>query len=252
MSLSQKRNKKIFRNRRRALKQQATDTEKNKYRLYFWIALIAFSIIQATVLFILASRLPNKVPVHFNYNFEVDRWGSPFELLFVSIIPSLLFIIRLIVGNLYKQKPHNVKIEDHIIMTVGFFLITISWWLYSISLRPIETLKSESIRFLPSFIYLFLGVFAIILGNYEGTIKPNKTLGIKTKWTLEDDENWRKTHRFAGPLTIIGGFVFTICGILLLFLRRIYLYVFPPILFIILVGVIPTIYSYVLSRKMRN
>lgn len=226
--------------------------DKERRHTILWVTFIVLSIAQAVVLLLLASKLPNRIPVHFNYKFEVDRWGSPFEIFFISLIAPFLFILKFIIGKWYKQNPRNSKIEDNLSIAICFFFITISWWLYSISLRPIETLKAESLRFLPSFFYIFLGIFAIILGNYEGTIKPNKTLGIKTKWTLEDDENWRKTHRFAAPLTILGGIIFTISGILLLFIRRIPLFIIPILLFIILLCVIPMIYSYLLSRQKKN
>lgn len=226
--------------------------DKEKRRTFFWLTLIILSAIQAAVLFFLASKLPNSIPVHFNYKFEVDRWGSPFELLSIVLITPFIFTLKFILNKVYKQNPRNCKIEDNIVIAVGVLIVTVSWWLYSISLRPIETLKAETIRFLPSFVHIFLGVFAIILGNYEGTIKPNKTLGIKTKWTLADDENWRKTHRLAAPFTVLAGIVFTLSGILLLFVRRISLYIVPVLLFIILTTVVPTIYSYVLSKQKKN
>src|SRR5574344_1482144 len=226
--------------------------DKERRRTFFWLTLIVLSVLQAIALFFLASKLPNSIPVHFNYKFEVDRWGSPFELLSIVLITPFIFTLKFILNKVYKQNPRNCKIEDNIVIAVGVLIVTVSLWLYSISLRPIDTLKVVIVRFLPSFVHIFLGVFAIILGNYEGTIKPNKTLGIKTKWTLADDENWRKTHRFAAPFTVLAGIVFTLSGILLLFVRRISLYIVPVLLFIILTTVVPTIYSYVLSKQKKN
>lgn len=52
-----------------------------------------------------------------------------------------------------------------------------------------------------------MGFFLLLLGNYFQTIKQNYFLGIKTPWTLHSEEIWRKTHRLASKLMMIGGLV---------------------------------------------
>ena len=42
----------------------------------------------------------------------------------------------------------------------------------------------------------------LLLGNYLPKIKQNNTLGIKISWTLTNEENWNKTHRFAETIWI--------------------------------------------------
>ena len=38
-------------------------------------------------------------------------------------------------------------------------------------------------------------------------IKQNATLGIKIYWTLHNEENWNKTHRLAGKVSVAAGLV---------------------------------------------
>lgn len=38
-------------------------------------------------------------------------------------------------------------------------------------------------------------------------IEPNYTFGVRVPWTLNDSDNWRRTHRFAGPVFVIMGVV---------------------------------------------
>ena len=38
-------------------------------------------------------------------------------------------------------------------------------------------------------------------------------MGIKLPWTLNDEENWNKTHRFAGPCWVIGGIMVMFTGL---------------------------------------
>lgn len=54
-----------------------------------------------------------------------------------------------------------------------------------------------------------VGVVFIILGNYLPKTRLNYIMGIRTPWTLSDERVWDKTHRFAGPLFMLGG-VFTV------------------------------------------
>src|SRR3569833_224951 len=41
-----------------------------------------------------------------------------------------------------------------------------------------------------------LGVSFIVIGNVMGKIRPNYSIGIRTRWTLSDEHVWDKTHRF--------------------------------------------------------
>jgi uncharacterized membrane protein len=52
---------------------------------------------------------------------------------------------------------------------------------------------------------VILGVMFMIIGNYLPKCKQNYTMGIKIPWTLDNEDNWNKTHRLAGFLWVIGG-----------------------------------------------
>ena len=95
-----------------------------------------------------------------------------------------------------------------------------------------------------SFVFLLLGLMYIVIGNYMPKIRQNRTLGIKVKWTLENEENWNATHRVGGKLWFIGGLLFMCC-------------VFLPeqaIPWVLVIGiaflvVLPILYSYLYHRK---
>jgi uncharacterized membrane protein len=58
-----------------------------------------------------------------------------------------------------------------------------------------------------------VGLLFIILGNYMPKMRKNWLMGIRTPWTLSDERVWDRTHRFAGPLFMLGGIV-TVTGAL--------------------------------------
>ena len=54
---------------------------------------------------------------------------------------------------------------------------------------------------------LLVGILFIVIGNYLPQCKPNYFVGIKTPWTLSNEEVWRKTHRFSGKVFVILGII---------------------------------------------
>jgi uncharacterized membrane protein len=91
-----------------------------------------------------------------------------------------------------------------------------------------------------------VGVLFLILGNFMGKLTKNFFVGIRTPWTLANDEVWLRTHRLAGKLFAVAGLGIAISGL-----------VGTPSTIPILVGVavaagIPVVYSYVLYRKLEG
>lgn len=64
------------------------------------------------------------------------------------------------------------------------------------------------------FMYLGFGLMFILIGNYLPKIRQNRTMGIKIKWALEDEENWNATHRFGGKVWVVCGFICMMCALL--------------------------------------
>jgi uncharacterized membrane protein len=86
---------------------------------------------------------------------------------------------------------------------------------------------------------IVMGVLFLLIGNYLPKCAQNRTIGIRIKWTLEDEENWNATHRLSGKAWVIGS---------LLILASVFL---PTVLaWWITIGVtfvmalVPIIYSY--------
>ena len=63
------------------------------------------------------------------------------------------------------------------------------------------------------FVFIAMGLLFALLGNNMYNIKPNYFAGLRLPWTLENEENWRKTHQFAGRLWFFGGIGFAIIAV---------------------------------------
>lgn len=91
---------------------------------------------------------------------------------------------------------------------------------------------------------LFLGLLMVLMGNYMPKCKQNTTVGFKLPWTLANEENWNKTHRF-------GGYVMMVVGVLIM-LTALLPDVAMLVTLLVLVGVMVasiTIYSAALYKK---
>jgi uncharacterized membrane protein len=89
-------------------------------------------------------------------------------------------------------------------------------------------------------------LFFLILGNYMGTIPPNFIMGIRTPWTLANDDVWRATHRNCGRIMVVG----TLVLILLQFVTTPDQFLGCFVFFLVASLGWPVFYSYSLSRNL--
>ncbi len=72
----------------------------------------------------------------------------------------------------------------------------------------------RSIDFGVEIIGVILGIFYIVLGSGMTRVKRNAFWGIRTKWSMYNDETWAESNRFGGKgLVVIG--ILTVLGALL-------------------------------------
>ena len=93
---------------------------------------------------------------------------------------------------------------------------------------------------------ILVGVVFIIIGNYLPKCRQSYTVGIKLPWTLASEDNWNRTHRMAGGLWMVGGAVVLLMGLT----GKAYVAVFLSVTAVMVL--VPTIYSYLLYRKLSN
>lgn len=184
--------------------------------------------------------LPKKVPMHWNIKGEIDRWGDKQELVLIPILlPLLVYVIFLIVPVIDPKK-QLVKMGNKYQSLKLIFTLLMSL----LALYIIYTAKEVSFSN-PNFIFVIMGILFIVLGNYFKTIQPNYFIGIKTPWTLENEQIWRKTHLLGGKLWFIGGFVLIITSLVL---NNKLAFVFF-ITITSLLAFVPILYSYILYKK---
>lgn len=151
-----------------------------------------------------------------------------------------------LLANIYKIDPKKYAAENkHRLRRMGF---AISIFMSALSCFIIYSTAKGNIEFGINYVFAGVGLLFSLLGNYMYNMKPNYFAGIRVPWTLNNEENWRKTHLLAGKLWFAGGFIIAILCLLLPDIISIIVFF---ILTAILV-IIPVIYSYRLYKNMNE
>ncbi|MBK6826647.1 MAG: SdpI family protein [Chitinophagaceae bacterium] len=191
--------------------------------------------------------LPEKVAMHFNLKGEADRFGSRNELITTIIIMTVVnMIVYLLLTNIWRIDPKKNAAENrNRIATIGFATVVL---LSAVMCMIIYSASRGNINFSVGLIFSGVGLFFAILGNYLPNMKPNYFAGFRLPWTLENEENWRKTHQLAGRLWFSGGLIL---AVICLFLpAEVAIIVFFTIM--VTITLIPCVYSYRLYRQQKN
>ena len=199
-----------------------------------WVALFA----PIVYLLIMWNKIPDQLPTHINIHGEADHYGPKYMQPLISIG---LYILMLILPRIDPRRKNYAIFEDTY-FKLRFILVLLSGMIgLLLSVNSIyHNFKMEMV--MPVFIFMMI----TLIGNYMGNIRQNYFIGIKVPWTLNNEENWNKTHRMAGKLWVIGG----IAGIICIILFKNIGFVFTGI--IILIVVVPIVYSYLLDVKMNG
>jgi uncharacterized membrane protein len=211
----------------------------NKYfkESIHWIFIALPFIYLATIY----NSLPQEVPIHFNWRGEADDWADKTMLFLLPAgLGLFIYFLMLIVPSIDPKR----KIQEMGSKYFSFRLIlTIFFSILSIYL--IYVTKEGSLQN-PNILVSLIGLLFIMMGNYFQTVRPNYFIGIRTPWTLENEQVWKKTHRLAGKIWVAGGVVIMILGFLLSNVTAM-LIAFFSIVFIIVL--IPVVYSYLEFQK---
>jgi uncharacterized membrane protein len=154
-----------------------------------------------------------KVPSHWNFNNEIDGYtGKTASLLIWSGLSIGMFLLFFLMPwyspwyKKYEKRFERLLPPLTLVMVLFFALISV----YSLYLA--QTQVEPEIQF----ILILIGLMFIFLGNLMPKTPRNFFIGIKTPWTLANEEVWQRTHRLGGWLFAISGVIMIVKGFVLL------------------------------------
>lgn len=206
--------------------------KKNLKTLIVTSILIVLPVLVGIVLW---DRLPEQIPTHWNASGEIDGWSSkPFAVFGLPLILlAAQWLCMLGTAADPKKENHPTKVLHLVLWIIPVLSVVLNT-------ATIAAAMGKEVR-MEVFTPILIGLILAIIGNYMPKCKQNYTIGIKIPWTLHSEENWNRTHRFAGWLWTFSGIALMLTGIFggfWIFMIVVLLMVFAPIL-----------YSYLLHRK---
>ncbi|MCM1130314.1 MAG: helix-turn-helix domain-containing protein [Muribaculaceae bacterium] len=167
------------------------------------IVSISFCVFISLVLVIFIRYLYNKIPMHYNWDLEIDRLGSKWEWLFmlayfIGILVTDLLCCRLVVGMPNSKASFwitKICCWCSQIVGLGIFFGFAGRFLKKDTWYPITN----------GVVYSFLFCFSIFL--HPSIIKRNSYFGFITKFTCSNDVAWNKINRFTCYVLCINSFI---------------------------------------------
>lgn len=158
------------------------------------------------------SSLPEQVAIHWNNAGEADNYVNKAVAAFG--IPIMFLVINLVLTKMRMRG--DPKDEGRLRANAGWQILVWTPPALSILLTPVTLLIAMGVDIPMDMVgSLLVGLVLIVFGNYLPKSRQNNFIGIKLPWTLQDVDNWNKTHRLAGYLYIAGGILLIACNFLL-------------------------------------
>jgi uncharacterized membrane protein len=213
----------------------------DKHNLLIELVPAVFLAMMIIIAIIVYPIIPDRVPIHWNAAGQADNFGSKNTALF--LIPGIYLVLLILLLALPAMDVYRENIKKFYKYYIYFKILFGAFFLalYIATLMP----NFGYIINVSKIVMILLGFVFIYLGSIMKHFKRNFFIGIRTAWTLSDDEVWEETHKKGGIAFLLLG-TFMIIGSL--FLNGEVLFTaFIILILIISLGIM--LYSYILYRR---
>jgi uncharacterized membrane protein len=204
----------------------------------YWLA-IFLAAANVAVAMSFYGDLPARIPTHWNLHGTVDGWMPKQQGAFA--LPALVFVLLAVMIAVAPRAMRNPGSQSLRRLYPQIVAATTGFLLYmTLLLMLVGTGKALDV---PAYVSVGIGILTMIIGNGLGKLTRNSVVGIRTPWTLANEEVWTRAQRVGGWLLVLAGLMTLITGLL----GRGELFGIAAVLAAAAVSVL---YSYVISRRM--
>lgn len=198
------------------------DWREKKMKKIMWMAAIIPVIVTSLVL----RFMPDSIPMHHDLAGNTDRWGSKTESLIFPVIILFITLFWHLLICVFEKKSIKVKTEKEqmeaksaikVLAVVGLsqaimfgimhYFILYSSWLQANTGSLKATIDIGKVS------CILCGIMFIILGNFMTKAKLNSVVGLRTVWSMYNDNTWRKSNRFGAICIIVTGLLTIITAV---------------------------------------
>ena len=200
----------------------------------FWLPIV-LSIISLCLTLYFYPSIPSQIPTQWGFNGQVNSYGPRSTIFLIPILTLVISLGAWLLPRIDPRRENYGRFSNTYIIIISI----VSFFMMALHMLILIEILSPGLVAMSSLTFALLSLMLIVFGNYLPKIKHNYFAGIRTAWTLNDEENWYATHRFAGPCWVVGG----LCMLVSVFLPTNYHYLAYMIV-LITVAVIPSLYSF--------
>jgi uncharacterized membrane protein len=208
------------------------------------ILTIIFALLPFAYLAYVWDTLPEKVATHFGIDGQPDAFGTKNDLFLpISILVGCSLFVYILMKNIHKIDPKQAaKLPSDTFEKLGFITIVF------MSLLSIYIVHSSISNQTGSFLFTIVGLLFMAMGNLMHSLKQNYFAGFKLPWTLNDADNWRKTHQLGSKIWFAGG----LCILILSLLLPIKIVLMSSMFLVAIMVIVPIYYSFQLFKNAKK
>lgn len=182
---------------------------KGSYKAVFGLVVVSFLVAGVFLAF-----MPDRVPMHYNAAGGIDRMGSKYEYLLLPTITAALAGFFVILAKYQARKGESGTEKAAMVSGIAVLAFLIVLEVYILWKAAAYSPNADDQA--PEFLRLAafgLGALFIIIGNIMPKASRNSIFGLRTCWSMKNDEVWRRCQRFGGCSAVVCGIMMIICGI---------------------------------------
>lgn len=151
-------------------------------------------------------ELPQQMARHWGADGTANGYSS--KVVVVFGMPIFMLALHFLCVYLTLKDPKNENQSKKVVRLI--------WWIC-----PVICIFTEGYIYafalgkeydISALCMVLLGLMFVVFGNYFPKMKPNSSIGIRTKWTRNSEKNWYATHRVCSKLWITVGLLFILLG----------------------------------------
>jgi len=193
------------------------------------------------------NSLPDKIATHFDLHGNADKFDTKNEFLwFLVLMAAISIIIYLLLTNVWRIDPKKYAAENKgRLQKIAFAVVVL---LTVIGCVVIYISTQGALKLDLRFFFALIGIFWAVIANYMNNLRPNYFAGFRLPWTLENEENWKRTHHLASKLWFAGGLLIAIICIF----TSTTVSIIAIFTILLIITIIPIVYSYRFYRKQKS
>lgn len=191
-------------------------------------ALIFISVLSVIIAAAAVQILPDRLPMHFGIDGNADRIGSKYEVFIFSGIIIALTVTGILLRRKFEKKGQTEKGEKEasyasgnaricviVCTAASAVMLGMECVMICLGYSGLQQISGTEGELYCSACVILIGILFLVLGNIMPKMKMNGFMGLRTTWSMKNDEVWARCQRMGGTVTFFGGAAVILSGIVL-------------------------------------